>query len=260
MEFYPAIDIRSGGAVRLTQGDFSRQQGYGDPVALARRFVDRGARWLHVVDLDAARTGEAVNRRTVLEIAAAAGVPVQCGGGVRTDRDVEELLEGGVTRVVLGTAVLDDPTAAAELAEAHPGRVAVGLDYRVLGDGRAELSARGWEQATGRTLDEVLAKLAGTRVAAVVVTAIDRDGTLGGPDLVGLSAVLASTELPVIASGGVGSVADVEALAALGGTGIQDRAGPSGPGRRLAGVISGKALVDGRLSIEEGVATCARSG
>jgi phosphoribosylformimino-5-aminoimidazole carboxamide ribotide isomerase len=248
MELYPAIDIRAGGAVRLTQGDFDRQQEYGDPVSLAERFVAGGARWLHVVDLDAARTGEAVNRRTVLRVAAAVGVPVQSGGGVRTDDDIEELLDGGVTRVVLGTAALDDPAAAAKLADAHPGRVAVGLDYRVVEGGWTEVAVRGWEQGTGRTVDEVLAQLGATPVAAVIVTAIDRDGTLEGPDLDGLRGVLGVTELPVIASGGVGGVADIEALAAL--------RGPSD--RRLAGAISGKALVDGRMTVEEGMAACAR--
>jgi phosphoribosylformimino-5-aminoimidazole carboxamide ribotide isomerase len=250
MELYPAIDIRAGGAVRLTQGDFDRQQDYGDPVGLAKRFVADGARWLHVVDLDAARTGEAINRRTVLEVVAAVDVPVQSGGGVRTDDDIDELLRGGVARVVLGTAVLDDPAAAAELADAHPGRVAVGLDYRLAEDGQTEVAARGWEQGTGRTVDEVLAQLAPTRVTAVIVTAIDRDGTLEGPDLEGLRGVLGSTELPVIASGGVGGVPDIEALVGL--RGPQDR--------RLAGVISGKALVDGRMTVQEGVAACGRFG
>ncbi len=250
MELYPAIDIRAGGAVRLMQGDFDRQQEYGDPVSLAQRFVAGGARWLHVVDLDAARTGEPVNRRTVLEVAAAVDVPVQSGGGVRTDDDVEELLDGGVARVVLGTAVLDDPATAAKLAGARPGRVAVGLDYRVVEGGQTEVAVRGWEQGTGRTVEDVLGQLADTRVAAVIVTAIDRDGTLAGPDLEGLRGVLGSTELPVIASGGVGGVADIEALAGL----------QASPGRRLAGTITGKALVDGRMTVEEGVAACASFG
>lgn len=250
MELYPAIDIRGGAAVRLTQGDFDRQRNYGDPVGLAQHFVAGGAKWLHVVDLDAARTGEAVNRETVLEVAAAVDVPVQSGGGVRTEDDIDELLRGGVARVVLGTAALDDPAAAAKLADAHPGRVAVGLDYRLVDGGQTEVAVRGWEEGTGRTVDDVLAQLAPTRVTAVIVTAIDRDGTLEGPDLEGLRGVLGSTALPVIASGGVGGVADIEALAGLGYP----------RGRRLAGAISGKALVDGRMTVEEGVAACARFG
>jgi phosphoribosylformimino-5-aminoimidazole carboxamide ribotide isomerase len=252
MELYPAIDIRDGGAVRLAQGDFDRQHNYGDPVALAARFEAGGARWLHVVDLDAARTGHGVNRRTVLAIAASVDIPVQCGGGVRTSDDVDELLAGGVARVVLGTVALDEPDAVGKLAVAHPGQVAVGIDYRVAGNGQTEVAVRGWEHGTGRTVDAVLAELAGTGVGAVIATSIDRDGTLAGPDLDGLRRVLASTELDVIASGGVSGVADIATLAGL--------RPPGAPGRQLAGVISGKALVDGRMTVEEGMAACAQYG
>lgn len=254
MELYPAIDIRDGGAVRLTQGDFDRQSEYGDPLDLARRFVDGGAPWLHVVDLDAARGGGAVNRSTVVAIARAAGVPVQSGGGVRSEEDVVELLEGGVTRVVLGTVVLDRPELVGQLAAAYPGRVAVGVDYRRQPDGRTEVAVRGWEQGSGRTVADLLHDLDGAGVAAVVVTAIDRDGTLGGPDLEGLADVLAATSIPVIASGGVGVAADITALARL-----DVEPDHPGPRRRLAGAITGKALVDGRMTVAEGVAACTPS-
>jgi len=125
MDLYPAIDIRDGGAVRLTQGDFDRQSDYGDPVALATRFASGGAPWLHVVDLDAARSGHPVNRSTVLAIAGAVPVPVETGGGVRAMADVAELLDGGVTRVVIGTAALDDPDLVRQATAAYPGRTAV---------------------------------------------------------------------------------------------------------------------------------------
>ncbi len=255
MELYPAIDIRDGGAVRLTQGDFDRQSEYGDPLDLARSFVAGGAPWLHVVDLDAARLGRPANRSTVLAIARAVDVPVQTGGGVRSEADVAELIEGGVARVVLGTVVLDRPELVGELAAIYPGRVAVGVDYRRQPDGRTEVAVRGWEQGSGRTVPELLDELDGTDVAAVVVTAIDRDGTLAGPDLEGLVAVLAATSLPVLASGGVGGVGDIVALARVEGEPVR-----SGPRRRLAGVITGKALVDGRMTVAEGVAACAPSG
>jgi len=254
MDLYPAIDIRDGGAVRLTQGDFDRQTEYGDPVALARAFAAGGAPWLHVVDLDAARSGEPVNRTTVLAVAAAAGVPVETGGGVRTLADVEALLDGGLARVILGTAAVDDPGLVRAATAAFPGRVALGLDYRTTTDGRAEVAVRGWAQGSGRTVGGLLDEVAGAGLSAVIVTAIERDGMLTGPDLDGLRAVLASTEVPVIASGGVGSVADVEALAALTAT------APDGTARRLAGAITGKALVDGRMTVAEGVAACARFG
>ncbi len=254
MDLYPAIDIRDGGAVRLTQGDFDRQSDYGDPLALAARFVAGGARWLHVVDLDAARSGTPVNRATVLAIARASSVPVETGGGVRTLEDVAELLDGGVSRVILGTAALEDPGLVSRATATHPGRIGLGVDYRTTGDGRTEVAVRGWEQGTGRTVGELLAEVADAGLSAVVVTAIERDGTLAGPDLDGLRAVLASTGVPVIASGGVGSVADIEELA-----GVVVEGHASGP-RRLAGAISGKALVDGRMTVEEGVAACARFG
>jgi phosphoribosylformimino-5-aminoimidazole carboxamide ribotide isomerase len=253
MDLYPAIDIRDGGAVRLAQGDFDRQSDYGDPLDLAARFVAGGARWLHVVDLDAARTGAPVNRETVLAIARTAGVPVETGGGVRSPADVEELLDGGLARVVLGTAALDDSGLVRATAAAHPGRVALGLDYRTTADGRAEVAVRGWEQGSGRTVGELLDEVAGAGLAAVVVTSIERDGMLTGPDVAGLRAVLASTDVPVIASGGVGSVADLERLAVL------RVEAPDGTVRRLGGVITGKALVDGRMTVEEGVAACVRS-
>jgi phosphoribosylformimino-5-aminoimidazole carboxamide ribotide isomerase len=254
MDLYPAIDIRDGGAVRLTQGDFDRQTDYGDPVDLARRFAAAGAPWLHVVDLDAARTGRPVNRDTVLTIAAAVDVPVQTGGGVRSLDDVAELLIGGVARVVLGTAALDDPGLVRRATGAYPGRVALGLDYRRTPDGRAEVAVRGWEQGSGRTVGDLLEEVAGAGLSAVVVTSIERDGMLTGPDVEGLGAVLADTDVPVIASGGVGSVSDIVDLAAL------EAVGADGSRRRLAGAITGKALVDGRMTVEEGVAACVPSG
>jgi len=253
MDLYPAIDIRDGGAVRLTQGDFDRQSDYGDPVVLARRFADGGAPWLHVVDLDAARSGRPVNRSTVLAIAGAVDVPVETGGGVRSLDDVAELLGGGLARVILGTAALDDPGLVRRATAAFPGRVALGLDYRRTPDGRAEVAVRGWEEGSGRTVGDLLDDVAGAGLAAVVVTSIERDGMLTGPDVDGLVAVLATTDVPVIASGGVGSVADIEALAAL-------VVVVGGEERRLTGAITGKALVDGRMTVAEGVAACARFG
>jgi phosphoribosylformimino-5-aminoimidazole carboxamide ribotide isomerase len=253
MDLYPAIDIRDGGAVRLTQGDFGRQTDYGDPVTLAKTFADGGAPWLHVVDLDAARSGLPTNRATVLAIAGAVDVPVETGGGVRSEADVTELLEGGVSRVILGTAILDQPDLVRRSASRFPGRVAVGLDYRLGPDGRADVAVRGWEEGSGRTVVDVLDELEDVPLAAIIVTAIERDGTLTGPDLDGLVSVLGATRLPVIASGGVGSPADLAALAQL-------SVDVAGEVRLLAGAITGKALVDGRMTVEEAVAACALSG
>jgi len=249
MELFPAIDLHDRGAVRLVQGDFGRVRRYGDPVALARTYAAGGARWIHVVDLDAARTGEPVNRDVVLQIASAVEVRVQAGGGVRGAADATALLDHGVERVVLGTAALETPELVESLGARYPGRVAVGLDHR-----GAELAVRGWEHPSGTSLDSALARLADVDLGAVVVTAIDRDGMLSGPDLVGLRAALALTTHCVVASGGVRSPSDLSALAGLE---VQVATEP-GP-RRLAGVIVGTALVEGAMTVEEAIAACAPS-
>jgi len=245
VELLPAIDLIDGGAVRLVQGDFGRVRTYGDPLALARRYVEGGAGWIHVVDLDAARTGRPRNRDAVLAIVGQGGARVQVGGGVRTEADATALLEAGVGRVVLGTVAVEQPEVVQRLAAAHPGRVAVGLDHRLGG----EVAVRGWEQGSGVHVGEQLGRLAGLALGAVVITAIDRDGTLRGPDLDSLGQALAATDLPVVASGGIGGLADLRALAAL-----------AVEGRTLAGAIAGTALVEGAMSVEEAIAACAPSG
>ncbi len=232
--------------MRLFQGDYNRETVYGtDPVAVAKTFAEAGVRWLHVVDLDAARTGAPENREAVAAIAAAMApdVAVQAGGGIRDQASAEALWAAGVARIVLGTAAVENPALVAELAAEHP--VAVGLDVRA-----GEVAVRGWTEGSGRGLDEVLDACGDAGVAAVVVTEIGRDGTLAGPDLELFARVLESRrDLDVIASGGVGSLADLEALTSL-----------EADGRRLAGVIVGKALHDGVFTVKEAVAACAASG
>ncbi len=243
---YPAIDLRGGRCVRLYQGDYDRESAYGaDPVAVAAGFAAAGVRWIHVVDLDAARTGEPVNRPVIAAIAAAVaptGVKVQASGGVRDQASADALFAAGVERVVIGTAAVERPQLVADLASSRP--VAVGLDTRA-----GYVAVRGWTEATGRRVADMLAQYQDTGVAAVVVTEISRDGTLAGPDLDAFAAALEATAIPVIASGGVGALADLETLGRL-------RAGT----RRLAGVIVGKALHDGLFTIEEAVSACARCG
>ena len=253
MELFAAVDVMGGGAVRLVKGELDAPQGFGDPLDVARRFLAAGAPWLHVVDLDAARTGTPVNRAVVLSLAAEAqraGARVEVGGGVRDGRDVDELLAAGVDRVVLGTVAIEEPGAAARHASRHPGKVAVGLDYRRTPGGGVELALRGWTQRARAGPAQLLAGWAGVPLAAVVVTAIDRDGTRQGPDIEGLSWMLDATALPVVASGGVGSADDLSALARL----------RSAAGRSLAGAVVGRALVDGSIEVEEAVAACAASG
>jgi phosphoribosylformimino-5-aminoimidazole carboxamide ribotide isomerase len=229
--------------VRLYQGDFGKETAYGtDPVTVARSFAAAGVRWIHVVDLDAARTGEPANRDVVGAIAQAVApdVSVQSGGGVRDRAAAHALVAAGVARVVMGTAALESPELVAEVAAEVP--LAVSLDGR-----GGALAARGWTEAS-RSAADVLTELAGLPLAALVVTEITRDGTLAGPDVDGLAGVLEATDLPVIASGGVGSLADLESLASL-----------TAGARRLAGAIVGKALYEGVFTIEEAVAACAAS-
>jgi phosphoribosylformimino-5-aminoimidazole carboxamide ribotide isomerase len=227
-DLYPAIDLRHGRVVRLTKGDYAAETVYGDdPVSVARSFADAGAPWVHVVDLDAARTGDPVNRPVVAAIAAAlAGrARLQNGGGVRSLADVQALADAGVDRAVMGSAAVNDPELVAAASELLP--IAVGLDHR-----NGELAVHGWTEASGVELFSALAMF--PTAAAFVITDITRDGMLSGPDVEGLRAAVAATDLPVVASGGVSSIADIEALAAI-------------PG--LAGIITGKALYERRFSV-----------
>lgn len=234
LQLFPAIDLRGGRCVRLVQGDFDRETVYGDdPTAQALAFARQGAPWVHVVDLDGARTGDALNRRAIAAVAAAVDVPVQTGGGIRDEAAADALVEAGVARVVLGTAALEDPPLVARLAARMP--VAVGLDAR----GR-DVAVRGWGEGSGRDLLELVRQFSDVGVAAFVVTEIGRDGTLAGPDLAGLAEVLAATQVDVVASGGVGTLDDLVALADL-----------EVGGRRLAGAIVGKALYEGRFTVAE---------
>jgi phosphoribosylformimino-5-aminoimidazole carboxamide ribotide isomerase len=239
VDLFPAVDLRGGRCVRLYQGDYGQETVYDDdPVAVAQGFAAAGAPWIHAVDLDAARTGIAANREVVAAIAAAVDVPVQAGGGVRDDAAADALLDAGVRRVVVGTAALYDPAWVARLAARHPGRVAVGLDAR----GR-DVAVRGWVEESGEDVVALADRFAGAGVAALVVTEIGRDGTLAGPDLGQLSAVLSATDIDVVASGGVGSLADLRALAGL-----------DVGGRRLAGAIVGRALYEGAFDVPEALA------
>ena len=237
MHLFPAIDLRDGRCVRLHQGDYRQETVYGDdPVAQAVTFAAAGAGWIHVVDLDAARTGVPENRAVVAAIAEAVDVPVQTGGGVRDRAAAEALFDAGVERVVIGTAALTDPDFVRDLAREH--RVAVGLDAKA-----GEVATDGWLVGSGRTVLDVARSFADAGVDAFVVTDISRDGTLEGPDLVGLRDVVEATPVGVIASGGVGTLDDLRALVAI-----------EAEGRRLAGAITGKAIYEGRFTVEEGVA------
>jgi phosphoribosylformimino-5-aminoimidazole carboxamide ribotide isomerase len=245
VELFPAIDLRGGRLVRLIEGDFAQEKVYGDdPASVARAFAAQGAPWIHVVDLDAARTGDPVNRAVVEEIVASVTVPVQVGGGVRCIEDAAALLGAGVTRVVVGTAAVERPELVAEIAGRWPGRVAVGLDHR---DGDVQL--RGWLADGGRRVADLVPEVIAAGAAAVIVTDIRRDGRLAGPDVVGLAGLLETTGAPIVASGGVASLDDLRLLAAV-----------RAAGRGLAGVIVGKALYEGKFNVADAIAALGALG
>jgi phosphoribosylformimino-5-aminoimidazole carboxamide ribotide isomerase len=241
LELYPAIDLRAGRCVRLHQGDFAAETVYDDdPVAVARAFAAAGARWIHVVDLDAARTGEPANLAVIERIAGSVDCAIQAGGGVRSAAAADALLLAGADRVIVGTAAVEDPALVDALCAAHPGRIAVGLDAR----GR-EVAVRGWVEGSGADLLELAARFEASGIAALIVTEIGRDGTMDGPDLAQLRAVLEVTEVPVVASGGVGSLDDLVALADLS---VRTEHGRT---RRLHAAIAGRAIYEGRFTVGE---------
>ena len=232
MILYPAIDVFGGRVVRLRQGEYDDSTVYGDdPVAIALSFVEQGAEWVHMVDLDAARSAEPVNRPLIGRVAAAlrGSALLQVGGGVRTVADAQELATAGVTRVVMGSAAVAQPSIVGSVAQVV--QVAVGLDHR---EGIA--ATHGWTETSGVSVAELLPQF--PSASAFVITDISRDGMLVGSDIEGLAAAVASTSIPVIASGGVGELNHLVDLARVGG---------------LHGVIVGKALYEGRFSVREAV-------
>jgi phosphoribosylformimino-5-aminoimidazole carboxamide ribotide isomerase len=235
---YPAIDIRGGRAVRLEQGDYDRETVYdADPVDAARRWVEQGARALHVVDLDGAASGTPVNLEHVERIAAETDVPIQVGGGLRDAEAVGRALAAGAERAVLGTATLERPELVEGLAEQHGERIVAGVDAR---SGRVAIE--GWERETNATPRDLIAELARRGVRRFVYTPVEVDGTMEGPGLDGLRAAAAAAAeagADLTYSGGVGSLDDLRTLAGLGLSAV-------------SGVIVGRALYEGRFTVTEG--------
>jgi phosphoribosylformimino-5-aminoimidazole carboxamide ribotide isomerase len=237
LDLFPSIDIRSGRVVRLSQGEATRQTVYGDdPVAVAERFVQQGASWIHVVDLDRA-LGTGDNLSAVAQIANRVGsrVRLQLGGGFRTLELVRAGLDLAVARVVIGTAAAEDPNfVASAVSVTGSERLAVGIDAR-----GGKVALRGWTETSTESAEELARRVVADGIGTVIYTDIGRDGMLGGPDLAGAAALLA-TGARVIVSGGVASVEDIRAALASG----------------LAGVIVGRALYEGRLTLSEALAAC----
>jgi phosphoribosylformimino-5-aminoimidazole carboxamide ribotide isomerase len=231
---FPAIDLKEGLAVRLEQGDMARATVFHrDPAAQARAFEQQGFEYLHIVDLDGAFAGKPVNAAAVDRILETVGIPVQLGGGVRDTATVEAWLEKGVTRVIIGTAAVRDPPFVKQAARDFPGRVAVGLDAR---DGKVAVG--GWAENSELSALEIAQRFEDAGVAAIVYTDIARDGMLQGLNLDATIALAEAISIPVIASGGLASIADIKAL-------LEPRS------QKLAGVIAGRALYDGRLDAME---------
>lgn len=230
---FPAVDIADGKCVRLLQGRFGTETVYSDdPVKVAIGFCRAGARWLHIVDLDGAKTGIPANRDLVIEVVKAASCPVQAGGGMRSLDDVEEVLAAGANRAVLGTVALEDPEAMAKACKRYGERIAVSLDAR-----GGELASHGWTVGTGVPVLEAVRSFEDAGVSWFIYTDVDRDGTLSGPDVAGLMRLAETTKLPVIASGGVSSLDDLRTVARLKNEGI-------------AGAIVGRAFYENKFDVQ----------
>lgn len=242
MQVIPAIDIRAGKCVRLLQGQADQQTVYGDdPVAMARRWVEAGAPRLHVVDLDGAFAGQMGNFTVIARIARAVPVPVQLGGGLRDLETIQQVIDAGVQRVVLGTAALEQPDVLATAATRFPGQICVGIDSR-----QGKVAIHGWQTLAAVDPITFARHVATLGVAAIIYTDISRDGMLQGPNIAGITTFAAAVDVPVIASGGVSQLLDLQHLAALSPFGVE-------------AAIVGKALYDGRFTYQQALAACGES-
>jgi len=246
MILFPAIDLKDGACVRLLRGEMDAATVFNDsPADQARAFVEAGADWLHIVDLNGAFDGESVNGdavRAILDVTRGAGVRVQLGGGIRTAAHVAGWLANGIDRVILGTAAVKDPDLVIDACKAHPGRVAVGVDAR---GGR--VAVEGWAETSDLAADELARRFEDAGVAALIYTDIDRDGAMEGPNVDATVALARAISIPVIASGGVSKLEDVEAFLPHEADGV-------------AGVISGRAIYDGRIDLAVALARLREAG
>jgi phosphoribosyl isomerase A len=232
LELLPAVDVADGKAVRLTQGEAGTEEDFGHPTEAAADWINQGAEWIHLVDLDAA-FGRGENRAVIAEVIAASGsAKIELSGGIRDDASLAAAIDMGVARVNLGTAALEDPNWTAEVIQRYGEKIAVGLDVR-----GTTLAARGWTREGGELLD-VLARLEEANCARYVVTDVTKDGTLRGPNIELLRLVMQHTDRPVVASGGISSLEDIAALKELVPLGLE-------------GAILGKSLYAGRFTLVE---------
>ncbi len=232
MILYPAIDLKDGQCVRLLKGDMEKATVFGDdPAAQALTFQEAGCEWLHLVDLNGAFAGEPVNAFAVRAILAAVSVPCQLGGGIRDMATIEMWLMAGLSRVILGTVAVENPALVRQAAAAFPGQVAVGIDAR-----GGFVATKGWATETTVQVTDLAHRFEDAGVAALIYTDIDRDGAMGGPNIAATESLARAVTIPVIASGGVSSLADLVALQAT---------------NVIAGAISGRALYDGAIDLRQ---------
>ncbi len=232
MILYPAIDLKDGQCVRLLKGDMEKATVFGDdPAAQALKFQEAGCEWLHLVDLNGAFAGEPVNASAVRAILAAVSVPCQLGGGIRDMATIEMWLMAGLSRVILGTVAVENPALVRQAAAAFPGQVAVGIDAR-----GGLVATKGWATETTVQVTDLAHRFEDAGVAALIYTDIDRDGAMGGPNIAATESLARAVTIPVIASGGVSSLADLVALQAT---------------NVIAGAISGRALYDGAIDLRQ---------
>ena len=242
MYLLPAIDILDGKAVRLAKGDYDQVTVYNDdPVEQAKRFEAEGATWLHVVDLDGAKSGRSENARTIERIASATALKVEVGGGIRSMGTLASLRDAGAARMVLGTALVNDPDFAQAAIEEYGDALAAGIDAK-----GGEAKVAGWREGSGVQAVDLARHVASLGYAHLIYTDIARDGMQTGIDPAAYAAMADAFGHPVVASGGVASVADIEALAAVAAS--------------IEGVIAGRAIYEGSLGVAEGVAACAKAG
>lgn len=237
MLIIPAIDLKGGRCVRLLRGEMSAETVYGDdPVAMGRRWVAEGGEYLHVVDLDGAVSGQPVNGAAIAALCRELSVPIEVGGGVRSVERAAELLAAGVDRVIFGTAALAHPEVVGEACRRFPGRIAVGIDARA-----GRVAVRGWTETSSVTAIELARRVQDLGAARVIYTDISRDGTQQGVNVEATRALAAAIDIPVVASGGVGSLADVTALLPCESDGVD-------------AVIIGRALYTGAVNLAEAIA------
>lgn len=234
MELWPAIDLRGGKCVRLTQGDYARETVFGDdPVEVAKRFVAEGARRLHLVDLDGAKAGSPLQAELVARIVAASGVPCQVGGGIRSLETAIRYRDAGLSRIVVGSVAIEKPELLVEMAKTIPGRIVLGLDAR-----EGKVATRGWLENSTLLAVDVAKQHESLPLAAIVFTDIARDGMLSGANLEALSAMIAASRLPVVASGGVAVADDIRQVREIG----------------ASGCIVGRALYEGTVTLADALA------